>query len=166
MDQTARHLQVLTETIAAVNSTLDLEEVLGLVASKVAEALAADACFVYLYDERSDELVLRAAHGASVELELRPRMRPGEGLTGTAVAEQAPRYGNIKVPVVVIAGDTDTTVSPNIHSRRLAATVPNAKLIVLPGVGHMVQYAAPDVVVREIEAMIADLTAAPKAAMR
>jgi pimeloyl-ACP methyl ester carboxylesterase len=83
-----------------------------------------------------------------------------------AVAEQAPRYGNIKAPVVVITGDTDTTVSPSIHSRRLAATVPNAKLIVLPGVGHMVQYAAPDLVVREIEAMIANTSAAPKAAMR
>ena len=82
-----------------------------------------------------------------------------------AVAEQAPRYGNIKAPVVVITGDTDTTVSPNIHSRRFAATVPNAKLIVLPGVGHMVQYAAPELVVREIEAMIAG-SAAPKAAMR
>jgi pimeloyl-ACP methyl ester carboxylesterase len=79
-----------------------------------------------------------------------------------AVAEQAPRYGNIRTPVVVITGDTDTTVSPNIHSRRLAAAVPNAKLIVLPGVGHMVQYAAPELVVREIEAMIAD-SAAPKA---
>ena len=52
MDATARHLRLLTETIAAVNSTLDLEEVLALVASKVAEALEADACFVYLYDER------------------------------------------------------------------------------------------------------------------
>jgi len=83
-----------------------------------------------------------------------------------AVTEQAPRYGNIKAPVVVITSDTDSTVSPSIHSRRFAATVPNAKLIVLPGVGHMVQYAAPDVVVREIEAMIADLSAAPKAAMR
>jgi pimeloyl-ACP methyl ester carboxylesterase len=83
-----------------------------------------------------------------------------------AVAEQAPRYGNIKAPVVAITGDADTTVSPSIHSRRLAATVPNAKLIVLPGVGHMVQYAAPEVVVREIEAMIADLSATPKAAMR
>ena len=83
-----------------------------------------------------------------------------------AVAEQAPRYGTINAPVVVITGDTDTTVSPNIHSRRLAATVPNAKLIVLPAVGHMVQYAAPELVVREIEAMIASLSAAPKAAMR
>jgi two-component sensor histidine kinase/putative methionine-R-sulfoxide reductase with GAF domain len=91
VDQTARHLQLLTETIAAVNSTLDLEEVLGLVASNVASALDADACFVYLYDERADELILRATHGASVdEIERRPRMRPGEGLTGAAVAERGP----------------------------------------------------------------------------
>ena len=91
MDTTARHLRVLTETIAAVNSTLDLEEVLELVASKVAEALDADACFVYLYDERADELVLRATHGTRVEeMTRRPRMRPGEGITGAAAAERAP----------------------------------------------------------------------------
>jgi len=91
MDATARHLRLLTETIAAVNSTLDLEEVLELVASKVAEALGADACFVYLYDERADELVLRATHGTSVEeMTRRPRMRPGEGITGAAAADRAP----------------------------------------------------------------------------
>jgi two-component system, sensor histidine kinase PdtaS len=91
MDATERHLRLLTETIAAVNSTLDLQEVLELVASRVAEALATDACFVYLYDERSDELVLRATHGTSVEeMTRRPKMRPGEGITGTAAAERAP----------------------------------------------------------------------------
>ena len=91
MDETARHLRLLTETIAAVNSTLDLEEVLALVASKVAEALEADACFVYLYDERADELVLRATHGTRVEeMTRRPKMRPGEGITGTAAVERAP----------------------------------------------------------------------------
>jgi two-component sensor histidine kinase/putative methionine-R-sulfoxide reductase with GAF domain len=91
VDESARHLRLLTETIAAVNSTLDLEEVLGLVASKVADALGADACFVYLYDERSGELVLRATHGTSVEeMTRRPRMRPGEGITGAAAAERAP----------------------------------------------------------------------------
>jgi two-component sensor histidine kinase/putative methionine-R-sulfoxide reductase with GAF domain len=91
VDVPARHLRLLTETIAAVNSTLDLEEVLALVASKVAEALEADACFVYLYDERSDELVLRATHGTRVEeMTRRPRMRPGEGITGSAAAERAP----------------------------------------------------------------------------
>jgi two-component system, sensor histidine kinase PdtaS len=91
MDAPARHLRLLTETIAAVNSTLDLEEVLGLVASKVAEALEADACFVYLYDERTGELVLRATHGTRVEeMTRRPKMRPGEGITGSAAAERAP----------------------------------------------------------------------------
>src|SRR5213596_3305598 len=91
VDETARHLRLLTETIAAVNSTLDLEEVLSLVASKVAKALEADACFVYLYDERAGELVLRATHGTRVEeMTRRPKMRPGEGITGAAAAERAP----------------------------------------------------------------------------
>ena len=91
MKATERHLRLLTETTAAVNSTLDLEEVLHLIATKVAEALEADACFVYLYDERSSELVLRATHGTSVEeMTRRPRMRPGEGITGTAAAERSP----------------------------------------------------------------------------
>ena len=85
MDETRRHLQVLTETIEAVNSTLDLEEVLALVARKVADALGADACFVYLYDERNTELVLRATFGTRVEeMTKRPRMRLGEGITGVA----------------------------------------------------------------------------------
>ena len=91
VDATARHLRLLTETIAAVNSSLDLQEVLELVASKVADALGTDACFVYLYDERADELVLRATHGTRVEeLTRTPRMRPGEGITGVAAAERAP----------------------------------------------------------------------------
>ncbi len=91
MDVSARHLRLLTETSAAVNSTLDLEEVLALVASKVADALDADACFVYLYDDQAGELVLRATHGTRVEEMTRtPRMRPGEGITGTAAADRAP----------------------------------------------------------------------------
>jgi pimeloyl-ACP methyl ester carboxylesterase len=70
-----------------------------------------------------------------------------------AVREQAPHYAAIKVPTVVISGDVDKTVSTSIHSRPFAAAVPDAKLIVLPGVGHMVQNAAPDLVMREIDAM-------------
>jgi two-component sensor histidine kinase/putative methionine-R-sulfoxide reductase with GAF domain len=91
VDQSARHLRLLTETIAAVNSTLDLDEVFDLIARKVAEALETDACFVYLYDQGSDELVLRASFGTRVdEMTPVPKMRPGEGVTGTAAAERAP----------------------------------------------------------------------------
>jgi pimeloyl-ACP methyl ester carboxylesterase len=81
-----------------------------------------------------------------------------------AVAEQAPRYGQIKAPITIIAGDVDKTVSTHIHSRPLAATAPNAKLIVLPGVGHMIQIVAPDLVVSEIEAMIGKIARSTAAA--
>ena len=99
-------------------------------------------------------------------------LRPSEFLANAwdlvtlkaAVAEQAPRYAEIKAPVVVIAGDADKTVSTSIHSRPFVSVVPNAKLIVLPGVGHMVQNAAPDLVISEIEAMIDKMTPAKAAA--
>jgi pimeloyl-ACP methyl ester carboxylesterase len=74
-----------------------------------------------------------------------------------AVAEQAPRYAEIKAPTVVITGEADKTVSTDIHSRAFAKAVPHAKLIVLSDVGHMVQNAAPELVVAEIEAMIGRL---------
>ena len=91
MDQTARHLRLLTEAIAAVNSTLDLEEVFDLIARKVAEALETDACFVYLYDEGSDELVLRASFGTRVEEMTRvPKMRPGRGSRGQRLRSARP----------------------------------------------------------------------------
>ena len=91
MNQSERHLRLVTETIAAVNSTLDLGELFDLVAARVAEALEADACFVYLYDEAADELVLRASCGTRVDEMTRvPKMRPGEGITGAAAAERVP----------------------------------------------------------------------------
>ncbi|MGA2288959.1 alpha/beta fold hydrolase [Bradyrhizobium sp.] len=74
-----------------------------------------------------------------------------------AVRQQAPRYGEIRAPTVVITGDKDKTVSTDIHSRPFSKTVPGAKLIVLEGVGHMVQNAAPALVVSEIDAMIAEI---------
>jgi len=75
-----------------------------------------------------------------------------------AVAEQAPRYGEIDRPVTIISGDADKTVTTSIHSRLFAAAVKDARLIVLEGVGHMVQYAAPGLVLSEVEAMVGRIT--------
>jgi len=83
-----------------------------------------------------------------------------------AVQEQVARYPQITAPTVLIHGDADKTVSVDIHSRNFAAAVPHAKLIVLPGVGHMVQNAAPDLVQREVEALIATAVTKSHAAMR
>jgi pimeloyl-ACP methyl ester carboxylesterase len=74
-----------------------------------------------------------------------------------AVAAQAPRYGDIRVPTVVISGDADNSVTTEIHSRRFAKTAADVKLIVLPDVGHAIQHAVPDLVLAEIEAMLGKL---------
>ena len=92
-------------------------------------------------------------------------MRPREFLANArdlvtlkaAVAEQSPRYADIKAPATVISGELDKTVSADRHSRPFAKAVPHAKLIVLPDVGHMIQNAAPELVISEIEAMIGKL---------
>ena len=91
MDEAGRHLALLTRTTEVVNSSLDLQEVMEAIAHEVAAALETDSAYVYLYDERTDELVLRATHGTSVTLETKtPRMRRGEGITGARSAAAAP----------------------------------------------------------------------------
>lgn len=81
-----------------------------------------------------------------------------------AVAAQVARYGEIRVPVTIIAGEPDKTVKTDIHARPFVAIVPNAKLIVLPDLGHMVQNAVPDLVKTEIETMIGKIVPAQAAA--
>ena len=101
------------------------------------------------------------AHRAAVALLLRPsaflaNARDVAQLLAE-VTRQSPRYAEIAAPTVIITGDRDTIVSPTIHSKALAATLPRAKLIVLEGVGHAVQHVAAELVVAEIE----KLSAAP-----
>ncbi|MDE5441488.1 alpha/beta fold hydrolase [Bradyrhizobium sp. CSA207] len=81
-----------------------------------------------------------------------------------SVAAQVARYGEITVPVTIIAGEPDKTVSTNIHARPFAALVRNAKLIVLPDLGHMVQIAEPDLVKTEIETVIGKIVPVQAAA--
>jgi pimeloyl-ACP methyl ester carboxylesterase len=75
------------------------------------------------------------------------------------VSRQSTRHGEIRRPVTIITGDSDTIVSPVIHSRALSREVSQARLIVLPGVGHQPHYAAPDLVLGEIRALVARVRA-------
>jgi pimeloyl-ACP methyl ester carboxylesterase len=95
------------------------------------------------------------AERAAIALVLRPETflanaRDVAGLNAF-VARQAPRYASIKAPIVIITGDRDTIVSPDIHARAFAAKVPQSKLVVLEGVGHMPHHVAPDQVVSAID---------------
>ena len=83
-----------------------------------------------------------------------------------SVEGMQPLYRDIKAPAVVIHGDADKTVSIAIHSRTFAREVEGARLIELPGVGHMVQNAVPEVVIEAIRSLLpeTDKTAALAAA--
>lgn len=70
------------------------------------------------------------------------------------LARQAPRYRELVVPTVIVQGDRDRIVSIEKHAKAFAAAAPQAKLIVLPGVGHMTHYAAADRVMAEIEQLV------------
>ena len=69
------------------------------------------------------------------------------------VTAQSGRYGAIRAPTVIVSGDADPIVWTNLHSRSLAREISGAKLVVLPGVGHMPHHAAGDLVSAEIAAL-------------
>lgn len=60
------------------------------------------------------------------------------------ISAQQSRYPEIKIPVAIMTGDTDSVVSPTIHSLKLAQTLPNARIDVLQGVGHLPHEASPE----------------------
>jgi pimeloyl-ACP methyl ester carboxylesterase len=70
------------------------------------------------------------------------------------------RYRELSMPVTIIAGDRDKIADPDHNARRLAETLPGSELYMLPGTGHMVQYADADAIVASIDALEARTRAA------
>jgi pimeloyl-ACP methyl ester carboxylesterase len=69
------------------------------------------------------------------------------------LAVQAARYPSLAVPTVVMTGDCDRIVPSRRHAVAFAAAVPAAKLVVLPGIGHMLHHVAAERVIAEIGAL-------------
>jgi pimeloyl-ACP methyl ester carboxylesterase len=124
-------------------------------------ALIGKATKAVFAPQRAPDNYIRSA---AISLVLRPKQflanaRDVAGLKDF-VAAQAPRYPDLLAPTVVVTGDRDTTVSPKIHSRAVAAALPNARLIVLEGVGHMPHHTAVDIIVSAVD-QIATAAALP-----
>ncbi|HZF76946.1 MAG TPA: alpha/beta hydrolase [Acetobacteraceae bacterium] len=66
------------------------------------------------------------------------------------IAALSPRYGAIRVPVAILAGADDQLVDTEANSVRLHGTIPGSTLTLIPGAGHMVHHAAPEVLVARI----------------
>jgi signal transduction histidine kinase len=69
----------LREVGLALGTTLDLDQLLELILSKITEALEAERATLYLLDEGKDELVSRITHGEEVRS---IRLKVGHGIAG------------------------------------------------------------------------------------
>lgn len=83
-------------------------------------------------------------------------------MVGEAAA-LAPRYGELRMPVLLMAGKNDRVVDADSHTARLRRDVPHSELTLLPDVGHMVQHVAQDDIVDAVHdlAARAGMAAAP-----
>jgi pimeloyl-ACP methyl ester carboxylesterase len=66
-------------------------------------------------------------------------------------AKEAKRYPTLAPPTAIVTGDRDLVVAPQRHALAFAAAVPHVKLVVLPGIGHMLHHVAAERVMAEIE---------------
>ena len=71
----------------AATANLELGDMLETSVRVVAETTSSDACAVFLYDEGTDSLALRAAVGLNAAAVGAVTIRPGVGITGVAAAE-------------------------------------------------------------------------------
>jgi pimeloyl-ACP methyl ester carboxylesterase len=75
-----------------------------------------------------------------------------------SAAVLATRYGELEMPVVLIAGRDDQIVDFGRHSDRLHASLPQSELITVSGAGHMIHHIAPEQVVAGVDLAAARAT--------
>jgi pimeloyl-ACP methyl ester carboxylesterase len=77
------------------------------------------------------------------------------GLMVPTAARMARRYGDLRMPVAVVAGAGDRIVDPARQSARLHRRLPRSRLTVVPGAGHMVHQTHTDAVLDAVSALAA-----------
>ena len=78
----------------------------------------------------------------------------------TAARQLALRYGEMTLPVTLLAGSGDRIVSPRTHSTQLQESLPRSALQVVSGAGHMVHHSAPEQMVAAIAAAMRESASA------
>jgi pimeloyl-ACP methyl ester carboxylesterase len=70
-----------------------------------------------------------------------------------AAAALSRRYGELDLPIVIMAGDGDRIADLQRQSVRLHEELPTSALAIVPGAGHMIQYAATEAIARAAESL-------------
>jgi len=88
LTEKTRELDLLRQISESISCNLDLDDVLKQIIDIVVQVTSADACLLYLYNERNKELILRATKNPHPKLIGRVRLELGEGITGWVAQER------------------------------------------------------------------------------
>lgn len=87
-----QEMSTISDVLRAINSTLDIEQVLDQILDSITTVVGFDRCSVYLLDARTSEFVLQAQRGYA-RLEQTPtRIKLDEGVVGLAARERIPIF--------------------------------------------------------------------------
>ena len=88
-------------------------------------------------------------------LQIRAEAEDAAGMARAAAAMRD-HYGELRLPLQIMAGSDDQVVDVGRHSVRLHQQIPHSELQVIPGAGHMVHHAVPEQVTRMIATLADD----------
>ncbi|MFP5077214.1 alpha/beta fold hydrolase [Rhizobium sp. YIM 134829] len=106
---------------------------------------------VFAPNHRPDDYVEKA----QIRLALRPRQFQNNAIDIANLLDYvkrvSPRYREIKAPTVIITGDRDAIVLPEIHSKGLARDIAGSRLVTVHNLGHKPDYIVTDLAIAAIE---------------
>jgi signal transduction histidine kinase/DNA-binding response OmpR family regulator/putative methionine-R-sulfoxide reductase with GAF domain len=135
----ARELEAtrLHEVTAQLAGTLDLDQILGVIAEKVCEIVACDASAVFVVDDAGERLTMVRSHNLHGVLNVGDSLAVGEGYAGRAFAERRPVWARNQ-------SVTDVRYSTTLRERTLLREgnpAPLAVPIISRGKAHGVLWA-------------------------
>ncbi len=92
IERRADELSALYTVSRSLVASLDLETLLPVIARQVTEALKADRCVIFLYDEKSDKLQVRAVYGYLAKEISSSNYRPGQEIVDHAYMSEKTQY--------------------------------------------------------------------------
>ncbi len=75
---------------------------------------------------------------------------------GVSQVDLSDSISNIKIPTLILTGDDDVIISPR-KGKLLQKSIPDARLVTLPGTGHYLQVEQPIKVAEEIEGFLLNI---------
>jgi diguanylate cyclase (GGDEF)-like protein/putative nucleotidyltransferase with HDIG domain len=119
--QAQREVFALHEIAQTIGSSLNLNDTVTLVSSKLRAIVPFDICIIYIVDEKSGKAVAVHVAGEHVDALLRRRINVGDGITGWVIANArtmcntSPELDMVGVPEEIAKSVRGVLVSPLIN---------------------------------------------------